>query len=252
MAFFMRKHLLLARRWVLRHLVPEIYWPKEVNLDGVTIPLRYRPWSYGTKWLIKQGGYEAEERTLLDGIFQPGMQVIEMGSSIGVLTAIAAEKIGAKGKMVAVEASENLTRHSIAWLSKYPWVTVVTGYAFPVWHARGIAINGFNEERGSLGGTVAFSEVISYDKQAGIFDIETLSSQFNISPELLIVDVEGSERIMLHKPLSFPSTLKSLLIELHPGLYPKGQSDKDAIIKAILNDGFRQVKELGGVYLFQR
>jgi hypothetical protein len=250
-----KQRLLTLRRKLLRALVPEWFWPKQVLLDGVAIPLRRMPWSFGTKWLIKKDGYEAEERLLLQQILTPGMQVIEMGGSIGILSAIIAEKIGAKGKLVSVEASAQLTRFSYKWLAKYPWVTVVTGFAFPVWDAQNIVVRGFNEDRGNLGGVVNFTSVIDDIKSSfsqPVWDIGALANKYHIVPEMLVIDVEGSEQVLLEKPGGFPDSLKHVLIELHPGFYPNGQADKDAIIRAIEKEGFEKVKDLRGVYLFSR
>jgi FkbM family methyltransferase len=252
----MYKQWLLARRWLLRHFVPELYWPKIVTLDGVSIPLRGKPWSYGTKWLLKQGGYEAEERALIQDILQPGMQVLEMGSSIGILTAIVAQKIGPAGRIVAVEASQQLTRHSAPWLAAYPWVTIVTGFAFPVWKLGNIHIEGFSEVRGSLGGTVSFSSpstpTASNFAEEGLYDVETLCSKYNLQPQLLMVDVEGSERIMIDTPPALPACIRYIIMEIHPGMFANGLKDRDAILDVLFMDGFALKKELRGVYLFSR
>lgn len=247
-----KQQLLVLRRHILG-LLPEFIWPTNVILDGVSIPVRGRPYSYGTKWLLKQGGYELEERTLLSSILKPGMQVLEMGSSIGILTAIMAEKIGPTGKLVAVEASATLTKHSAAWLSVYPQVTIVTGYAFPVWQAGPIYIEGFSGVRGSLGGTVAFSRPVGgATTQPGVYDIATLCAQYQLSPQVLVVDVEGSERILLEQPPQLPASIQYVLIELHPGLYPNGRADADALLKILAIEGFAVMKEVLGVYLLGR
>jgi len=250
-----KQQLLLLRRHALR-LLPEWIWPVSVHLDEVCIPLRGRPWSYGTKWLLKQGGYEAEERALMKGILQPGMQVLEMGSSIGILTAIVAKKIGPAGRIVAVEASQQLTRHSAAWLAAYPWVTIVTGFAFPVWKMGNIQIEGFSEVRGSLGGTVSFSSAsnspASQTGSSGIYDIEKLCSTYKLQPQLLMVDVEGSERIMIATPPALPACIRYIIMEIHPGMFANGLKDRDAIVTSLANDGFALDKEMRGVYLFER
>lgn len=250
-----KQQLLLLRRHILR-LLPEWIWPVSVQLDEVSIPLRGRPWSYGTKWLLRQGGYEAEERALMQDILQPGMQVLEMGSSIGILTAIVAQKIGSAGRIVAVEASQQLTRHSTPWLAAYPWVTIVTGFAFPVWKMGNIQIEGFSEVRGSLGGTVSFSSpstpTASNSAAEGLYDVETLCSKYNLQPQLLMVDVEGSERIMIDTPPALPACIRYLIMEIHQGMFANGLQDKDAIITALANDGFAPQKEMRGVYLFER
>lgn len=247
------KGLTLARRWLLKNLVPEIFWPVQVRLDGVSIPLRNTPYSFGTKWILKKGSYEMEERKLLASLLRPGMQVLEMGSSIGIVTAIVADKIGASGKMVAVEASESLVDYSTTWLSRYPQLTVLPGFGFPVAHAPGIRIEGFNEARGNLGGVVSFgpdSGAAGYDSR--VWDINRICREFNLEPELLVVDIEGSELVMASNPLDFPQSVKHLLIEFHPGLMPGGHKDVAVIKNALVSEGFSLAASNYHVCLFSR
>lgn len=251
----MKQQLLILRRNLLA-LLPEWIWPRTLTLDGVNLPLRGMPWSFGTKWLLKKGGYEAEERALLACILQPGMQVLEMGSSIGILTAITAKKVGPSGRVVAVEASARLTRHSAPWLTgRYPWVSVVTGFGFPVGQAPALHIQGFDEARGNLGGTVQFSATAppaAPAAQPAVYDIGTLCAQYSLQPQLLLIDVEGSERILLETTPRLPASVQHIVMELHPGLFPNGRADSTAIQQALASEGFRLQQEIRGVFWWER
>ena len=46
------------------------------------------PFSFGTKLMLTLGNYELPERILCDLVLEKGMKVIEMGTSIGILSAI--------------------------------------------------------------------------------------------------------------------------------------------------------------------
>jgi hypothetical protein len=81
------------RREILKKLVPDLIWPKEIFLDGALIPLRKSPFSFGIKRYLVLGQYESAERVLVRKYLNFGDQVIEMGGSIGVLTAIISIKI---------------------------------------------------------------------------------------------------------------------------------------------------------------
>jgi len=100
------------RRTLLRVLVPEFVWPKSVLIDGARIAIRNAPYSFGVKRVLKRGEYELEERGLLSNILQPGDVVVEMGGSIGILTAIIAARVGSSGFVTSVEASAKLTTYS--------------------------------------------------------------------------------------------------------------------------------------------
>ncbi len=249
----MASRLLLIRRWLLQRFVPERFWPKYVVLDNVFIPIRNTPYSFGTKWVIRNGAYEAEERKLLETILLPGMQVLEMGSSIGIVSAIVAEKVGSSGKVVSIEASETLVQQASVLLSKYPWLDMIYGFGFPVLKAPDILINGFNEVRGSLGGIVSFSPMSSSsNKDRRIWDIERVCNEYGLVPELLIIDIEGSESVMNIVAPQLPSSIRYVLIEIHPHLMPGGIADAENIRKALSREGYIERKSSFGVYLFER
>src|SRR4051812_33865047 len=115
------------RRTLLKRLVPEFVWAKSVLIDGAEIRVRNAPYSFGIKRVLSVGNYEMDERRLLAKIIQPGEVVVEMGGSIGILTAIIAQKVGPSGFVVSVEASVNLSGYSRTWLETGNNVKVVTG-----------------------------------------------------------------------------------------------------------------------------
>lgn len=253
------------RRWALKTFVPEFVWPKTVDVDGVPIKLRNAPYSFGTKWVLKRGDYEKPERELLHRIVKPGMQVLELGGSIGIVTSVLAKLVGPTGRIVSVEASPELSRHSRTWLEAPGRVDIVTGYAFPVWHLpAGLKVAGFHQTC-SLGGTVNFSVDENGAASAGSggvavaapetpesFDLSTLSERFNLNPEVLVADVEGSEAIVLSQRPEYPESLRAICIELHDWLYPNGQADEKAIVKVFENEGFKLTERIHLAWLFER
>ncbi len=58
-----------------------------------------------------RGGYERAERKLLARLIAPGDAVIELGASLGIVTSLLARKVGAGGKVAAVEPNRLLHRH---------------------------------------------------------------------------------------------------------------------------------------------
>jgi len=249
----MYQKLLLFRRFILQFLVPDIFWPEEISIDGVSVPLRKMKYSFGTKWILTKGQYEAEERKLLVPILKQGMQVLEMGSSIGIVTAIIADKIGSTGKMVAIEAADSLVSNSAEWLSRYPHLHLVNGFAFPVAEVPALDIAGFDEVRGNLGGVVVFGQgTVPAKYNNRVWDINRVCRDYNLQPELLVVDIEGSEVVLATQPMQCPASVRFILMEFHPGLYPNGKNDENAIRSSILSAGFREINRSNGVSLFER
>lgn len=244
-----------VRRTLLRVLVPEFVWPERVRLDGASIRVRHAPYSFGVKLILKRDEYELDERRFLADILRSGDVVVEMGGSIGILTAIIAARVGPTGFVVSVEASPTLTAYSRTWLEAGGNVKVLTGFGFPVWELQhSVEIQEFEEKWGSMSGRVSFSvgDAAAPPAPAArpLFDVKTASASAGRPPVALVVDIEGSESILCSQAPSFPPSLRHVLIELHPGMY--GEQKKADIAERISGDGFVPVAQEGNVILFSR
>ena len=89
----LKKLAIRARQAMLKTLIPEIVWPKYVELSGVAIPVRHMPFSFGIKLSLKNSDYELPERKLCDLFINKNMNVIELGGSLGILSTIIANKL---------------------------------------------------------------------------------------------------------------------------------------------------------------
>lgn len=242
------------RRKLLRTFVPEFIWPKESVIDGVSFKIRDTPYSFGTKRALKTGNYEVSERHLLQQQIRQGDIVIEMGGSVGVLTAILAHHTGSNGLVVSVEAAENITAYSKTWLEAKGNIKVLTGFGFPVFSVnKKIKINSFDQQGGSLGGRLSFDvneNAIGDGTAEGTYDIEKIMQQFSISPTVLVIDVEGSEKIIITDKPAYPASVRVILMEMHTYMY--GEAARKQIIQRIVDEGFRVVNDENDVYLFER
>ncbi len=247
-----------VRSTLLRTLVPEFVWPKHVVIDGAKIRVRNAPYSFGVKLALKRGQeYEDQERRLLSDMLEPGDVVIEMGGSIGVLTAIIAEKVGKSGFVISVEASVKLTDYSKTWLESGNNVRVVVGFGFPVWELKEpVEIQKFEEDWGSMSGRVTFQtgslakRDTSNEGKQPLFDLRALARFSERPPTALVADIEGSESVIADQRPEFPRSLRNVLIELHPEIY--GEETQKKIIRRIEEDGFRQLAREGNVFRFAR
>ena len=248
----MRKTLYVLRRFILKNLVPEILWPKHIMIDGVHIKIRYTPYSFGIKWLLSRNHekYELAERTFIAELSE-GDHVLEFGGSIGIVTALIANKVGKRGKIVSVEASESIVQYSKSWLEDLGNASVVQAYAFPITSRVPMQAT-FDGDGGSLGGIVSYEhvETEARTKNEQHFFIEDACDIAEFSPNVLFIDIEGSEQIMLEHQPNIPETVRKIVIELHPGLY--GPEINGKIIEVILGEGFELEKTLETVYQFVR
>ena len=241
------------RRSLLRTFVPEFIWPNEAVIDGVTFKVRNTPYSYGTKRALKTGNYEVSERKLLKEQIKSGDIIIEMGGSIGVLTAILSHYTGASGEVYSVEASDKIASYSKTWLERKGNIKVLRGFGFPVLSVnKNIKISNFDENAGSLGG------IVSFDSNAGdnntssdpVYDIGKIMAEFSATPTVLVIDVEGSEKIILDSKPNYPDSIRIILMEMHTHMY--GEVVRKQIIQRIVDEGFVVKHDDMDVYLFER
>ncbi len=260
------------RRFLLKKLIPEFVWPRQVEIDGVEFAVANTPYSFSVKRLLSKHSknYEAAERGFLREL-KPTDHVIEYGSSIGILTALICERAYA-GRVISVEASKDLLEYSKTWLSRYKNLELVYAAAFPLFDPIATKIS-FDDSSGSLGGLVDFdfngnevngkevkdneasnskSSCASNKKDSPLnsFFIANALERGGFIPTVLIMDIEGTERCLLDHPANFPSSLDRLIIELHPYLY--GDAVTQSLITEICAQGFTLKERRHDVYFFER
>lgn len=245
----MRSAFLKLRRFFLRVVVPEFIWPEFVDLDGVVIKLRGAPYSFSIKRLLSKNpdSYERAEREFL-GVLNEGDHVLEFGSSIGILTALICERVP-HGKVVSVEASKVLVDYSSSWLSRYDHLTLVNAAAFPIYERLNLTLS-FDDSSGSLGGIVDYNNADSSATKMASFFIRDSEDIKGFIPTVLILDIEGSEDIILREDMCLPNSIDRILIELHSFIY--GRAVEEKIVARIVEQGFELSRRSGSVHFFLR
>ncbi|MDN3658888.1 hypothetical protein QWZ08_24810 [Ferruginibacter paludis] len=223
-------------------------------MDNVAIPIRNMPFSFGTKRGLIRNEYELPERQLISNQLKSSDIVIEMGGSIGILTAIISKYVGPQGKIISVEASKRITDISKKWLQPKGNIEILTGFGFPVFSVnKKLKVDKFSEYGGSLGGVVSYSDAEadnSSNEKNEIWDIGKICTNFNIKPTVLVFDIEGTETILIDSQPNFPATVRIIMIELHPWMYD--ETSKNAIIERIQSEGFSIADIVTTSYLFTR
>lgn len=245
----LRKSFLKLRRAVLKFLVPESVWPRSVLVGTVEVALRGTPYSFGIKRLLSKDpdSYERAERTFLTHL-RPDDHVIEYGSSIGILTALICEQVP-QGKVISVEASSSLIDYSRTWLSRYPQLTQIHAAAFPI--NERIELNfSFDDADGSLGGMVSYEKSVPTASSLNTFFISDAGEIDGFQPTVLIVDIEGSEDIILSEPMNLPPSIDRIMIELHSFIY--GREIEQKIIARIQEQGFELDSRVESVHYFTK
>lgn len=239
------------RRWLLKIIVPEFFWPKTVVFDGTQIPLRGMNYTFGVKWVLSKGVYEDSERMLIKKILKEGDSVLEMGASIGVVTAIISNLIGPTGRVISIEASEILANQTRNWIELKGNAKIIHGFGFPVEKApsKYQKLN-FKFDGNSLGGYIDFNKDSDSIHTNNIFDLSRIELENNFKPTSLILDIEGSEIVVLEPNVVMPIYIKNIVIEMHPDIY--GIDTENKIISKLFEFGFIHKIEINHVFLLSR
>jgi FkbM family methyltransferase len=179
--------------------------------------------------------------------------VLEMGGSLGILTAIIAERVRQDGKVVMIEASKENASIASGWLNKYRNIKVIHGIAFPVWLNNKSIVSKFEARDGSLGGRVNY--IFLKEDEASLnsnpnYSIKDICELAGFKPNSIIADIEGAENIVLTIKPNYPEFIKKIIIELHPNIY--GYDNQKSIIKVFEAEGFRLLLNEGNVFGFVR
>lgn len=247
----MKKLIVRLRRGLLKFLVPEVVWPRWIDLDGLKIQVRGAPYSFGIKSFLSKTPdmYEYDERQLCKRALNPGDRVLEMGGSIGILSAIISKLIGKEGVLLSIEADKSIVDNVNKSSHASGNFKMIHGYAFPIYNEIKLNVRFDNTLGGSLGGIVSYHESHSPVANNVLF-LSTIEKLYNFRPDVLMIDIEGSEEIMCRYKPEFPQWVKKIIIELHPGIY--GAKALEEIIDVIRSERFSLVESKGQVYLFER
>jgi len=83
-----------------------------------------------------------------------------------------------------------------------------------------------------------------------VYDIEKIMALSNLTPKVLVNDVEGSEKIILDSKPNYPDSIRIVLMKMHMHMY--GETVRKQIIQRIVDEGFVVKYEDMDVYLFVR
>ncbi len=210
-------------------------------IDGLSFPLSGLPIPYRKRRHLIRGDYETPERALVQRFVEPGMAVLELGASLGILSTFIARRIGPEGKLLSVEADPSLRRFWERNLSHNGLKgRCVHALACPIWQdavpARFLA-TAFRPCDNKLSGRVA-----DVGDGAGADSWKTIRgicTEEDFHPDALVVDIEGTETAWLDEPIGIPPAIRLIIAEFHPQYTGPDQAAR--CVQALLDEGFRLV-----------
>jgi FkbM family methyltransferase len=207
--------------------------PAEINGETFRIDPRFR-------WRV-QPRYEAELAAFLRARVRPGQCCFDVGANIGIYVMQMARWAAPDGRIVAFEPNpgsfEVLARH-VRMNDLRDRVTLVplavgreSGAAQLFDDQAGSGLSRLGGANPSIGGPVAATDV-------RMTTIDEYCATTGTRPDWLLIDVEGYEFDVLAGAAGTIRTFRpGVIVELHPHLYPDGETTRAA--------GARLIAELG-------
>ena len=198
-----------------------------------------------------RGGYERAERKLLAKLIVPGDKVIELGASLGIVTSLLAKKVGPNGSVAACEPNGLLKPHFRRQLEiNGVEAQLLPVLACPLWAGpvpEEVSCQKYCAVADSLSGRADGGE----GERIPWRTLSEVAAEAGIpAPTALVIDVEGGEKGWCAHAPGLPSSVRTVIVEIHPHII--GEEDSDRCVQALVNDGFSVVAVSATVFGFQR
>lgn len=224
-------------------LVPDMRW------KGMRFCLPKSGTSSNTASQIFFGFYEAAEIRLLERHMNSELNVIEFGSSLGVVSSHLARRMSPGTRLVCVEANRNLVNTATANVERHA--------------ADKVDWKIINRAVSTSGSTVRFSvsenhTASSMAKEGGegievqAVSLSGLLREISFEEYALVCDIEGMEIDLLKNDSIGFARCQQLFIELHETELDGVRYSIDDLAKQVVSLGFRLCDRDGNVFYFSR
>jgi FkbM family methyltransferase len=199
-------------------------------------------------------GYEPVEIHFVQKYLHPDRDVIDLGSSLGVVASHAGRKLNAGRRVICVEANPQLLdiiRANVTRNAPHVRAEIVSG-----------AVDYPPDRRKFVELVLGFDNLVAHivDEDAvpqGIF-VSTISlseiiRQHNIDEYALVSDIEGSEAGLLEMDGAALTHCRQMIIELHHTVRRERIVRAEELAAELRErHGFRQIDRRGMVYVFEK
>lgn len=206
---------------------------------------------FGIKKQLMRGRYEEPERRLVERFLDPALPVIELGGSLGVLSAFIASKLSAATPYLIVEANPRVldSCRINARTGRGVGATVEVLHAALAYGGDSVEFPiddnvHVNRVGGTKGGTVS----VPANTLAGFRKLVATEGQ----PFTLVMDIEGAEfDVFLNEPETF-ATCALAVVETHPHLFAERGKTVADFLELVRKAGMRTLAQDGISYAFGR
>ena len=237
----MRFYLWL-RGWVTGK--PETFSPHGIPVwipTSVDPALRYA--------LSRNWGYEEPEVRLARQHLLQGMNVLELGGCLGIVSAIIRSRIGPTAFHLIVEANQDLTPicRANASIGANPESVEIVEAAVAYSHSPTVQFQP---------GVSALQGQLSTNPQEGVatpaVTLSQLARRMPAGAFAMVCDIEGAEKGLILNEREVFSRVEILILEVHPHLFPEGAADSSRLVEELERRGLQLHESDSNVYCFKR
>ncbi len=199
------------------------------------------------------GIYEKSERRFVHRYLRSDLDVVELGSSLGVVSSHIRCKLNADRRLVCVEANHNL----IQWIKKNteinsPGSLVKVVHGAIHYSLKPLEYVTFSIDTDNTASRVAEGNSAAMVK-VPVFTLSQLLVRCNISHYALVCDIEGAEAGMIECDAQALSCCQQLIIELHLANWNGHQYTVNELRQRLEDiHGFQLRDQYGPVCVFER
>ncbi|MGL4239128.1 FkbM family methyltransferase [Tabrizicola sp.] len=185
-----------------------------IRYRGLDVPLQRTGMNDEVLMSIARNGYEQPEIDALRHAVRPGDRVLELGSGLGIVTALAARAAAPNGRVLSFEANPEMIPATREFLADHQVTNVELRHAVLVPQAKP------GETRDLfLGGSFNSSSLLGAPDHTARGVVSVPAEPLNdvvadFRPDVLICDIEGAEAELL--PALDAQGLRAAVVELHP------------------------------------
>lgn len=198
-------------------------------------------------------GYEYEEITFVKRYLRPDLDVVDLGSSLGVVAAHIACKLGPERRLVCVEANPALLeciQTNVHRNAPHAQVTIVYGAVeYPADRRACVRL--------ALGFDNLVSRVVEDGSQEWIpvpaITLSRILLEHGLDDYALVSDIEGSEAGVIEQGGEALAHCQQIIIELHHTTRAGRRVTIGELVRTLQEKhGYRIREQLGSVFVFER
>jgi FkbM family methyltransferase len=243
-------------------LVRHVYGD-QVPSRGLVIDTGVGPCAEAAASRLWWGLYERAEIDFVYNWLDPNLDVIELGSNIGVVATHIAKKLSRERQLICLEANLDLIQTVRANLQRNVPSRKVEVLNLAIYYGSSDHVLFIQEEDSRASRILDDTSDNPLEPSSHLSGLErivcvpatqlsTLLKQVNFDDFALVCDIEGAEAGIILQDCEALQNCRQMIIELHPGSYGAWNCDVEDLRVSLENLGFGVAQRRGHVYCFTR